>query len=78
MAPAPAGVFFAIGEAMSPLASKILIVGIALLISLSWFAFWVTRLARAARRSKDPGASHRETDSAGTDSPAEHPPADSV
>ncbi len=37
---------------MSPLAARILIVGIPLLISLSWFLFWVLRLARAARRLK--------------------------
>jgi hypothetical protein len=38
---------------MSPLASKILIVGIPLLISLAWFLFWVLRLAGAARKLKE-------------------------
>ena len=47
---------------MSPLAAKILIVGVPLVLSLSWFLFWVMRLARAARRlkaspGKDPGKS---------------------
>jgi hypothetical protein len=37
---------------MSPLAAKILIVGGSLLVSLSWFFFWVLRLTRAARRLK--------------------------
>jgi hypothetical protein len=38
---------------MTPLASKILIVGIPLVISLTWFLFWVFRLAGAARRIKN-------------------------
>jgi hypothetical protein len=40
---------------MSPLGAKILIVGIPLAISLAWFAFWVLRLTRAARRLKSQG-----------------------
>jgi ABC-type uncharacterized transport system permease subunit len=41
---------------MSPLAAKILIVGVPLLISLAWFLFWVLRLTRAARNLRDSGA----------------------
>jgi hypothetical protein len=37
---------------MTPLAAKILIFGLPLLLSLSWFLFWVIRLARAGRRLK--------------------------
>jgi hypothetical protein len=37
---------------MSPLAPKILIVGVPLVISLAWFLFWVLRLAGAARKLK--------------------------
>jgi hypothetical protein len=45
---------------MSPLASKILIVGVPLLISLAWFLFWVLRLTRAARKIKNGGSAQRE------------------
>jgi hypothetical protein len=41
---------------MSPLAAKILIVGVPLVISLSWFIYWVARLARAGRKLKKPRA----------------------
>jgi len=37
---------------MSPLASKALLVGIPLLISLAWFLFWVLRISAAARKLK--------------------------
>jgi hypothetical protein len=37
---------------MSPLAAKILIVGAPLIISLTWFLFWVLRLSGAARKLK--------------------------
>jgi hypothetical protein len=40
---------------MTPLAAKILIFGVPLLLSLSWFLFWVIRLARAGRRLKSGG-----------------------
>ena len=39
---------------MSPLAAKILIVGVPLVLSLSWFLYWVVRLARAGRTLKKP------------------------
>jgi hypothetical protein len=68
---------------MSPLASKALLVGIPLLISLSWFLFWVLRITAAARRIKStlssgkpvPGAPGAPGAIAGesTDSP-DHPP----
>jgi hypothetical protein len=45
---------------MSPLASKILIVGIPLVISLTWFLFWVFRLVGAARRIKNGGPAPRK------------------
>ncbi len=48
---------------MSPLAAKIMIVGIPLLLSLSWFLFWVLRLAGAARRLKE--RQHQGRDGAG-------------
>ena len=38
---------------MTLLASKILIVGIPLVLSLSWFFWWVIRLSRAARRARN-------------------------
>ncbi len=38
---------------MSPLAAKILIVGIPLLLSLGWFLYWVLRLAGARRQLKE-------------------------
>jgi hypothetical protein len=47
---------------MSPLASKILIVGVPLLISLAWFVFWVSRLTREARRLKSGGTSRKVPD----------------
>ena len=47
---------------MSPLAAKILIIGIPLLLSLSWFVFWVVRLAGAAKRLKTPPAPPKERD----------------
>ncbi len=37
---------------MTPLAAKILIFGVPLVLSLSWFLFWVIRLIRASRRLK--------------------------
>lgn len=37
---------------MTPLAAKILIFGVPLALSLSWFFFWVIRLTRARRRLK--------------------------
>ena len=45
---------------MSPTAAKILIFGVPLLLSLSWFLFWVIRLVRAGRRLKSGGASRRK------------------
>jgi hypothetical protein len=41
---------------MSPLAVKILIVGVPLVISLVWFVFWVARLTRAGKRLKESAA----------------------
>ena len=37
---------------MASLTAKILIFGVPLALSLSWFFFWVIRLARASRRLK--------------------------
>jgi hypothetical protein len=37
---------------MTSLAAKILIFGVPLALSLSWFLFWVIRLRRAGRRLK--------------------------
>ena len=37
---------------MTAVAAKILIFGVPLALSLSWFLFWVVRLSRAARRLK--------------------------
>jgi len=37
---------------MTPTTAKILIFGVPLLLSLSWFLFWVIRLVRAGRRLK--------------------------
>jgi hypothetical protein len=51
---------------MSPLAVKILIVGVPLVVSLSWFLFWVLRLTSAARRLKSGTAAAQK---AGKDSP---------
>ncbi len=39
---------------MTPLASKIVIVGIPLVLSVSWFVFWVVRLRRAAKKARMP------------------------
>ena len=39
---------------MTPLAAKILIVGVPLVLSLSWFIYWVMRLSRAGRKVKKP------------------------
>jgi len=50
---------------MSPLAAKILIVGVPLLISLSWFVFWVLRLTRAARRLKTASGVKKKDSEAG-------------
>jgi len=44
---------------MSPLAAKILIVGIPFILSLSWFLFWVLRLTSAARKNKSAKNSRR-------------------
>ncbi len=44
---------------MSPLAAKVLIIGIPLLLSVSWFLYWVLKLASAARRLK-PGQDSRK------------------
>lgn len=60
---------------MSPLAGKILIVGVPLVISLSWFAFWVIRLARAAKRLKSSGAPQRMKEQVPPD-PVQQPPAE--
>ena len=38
--------------AMSNLLAKIVIVGIPLILSLSWFAFWMVRLARFGRSQR--------------------------
>jgi len=38
---------------MSATLGKILVVGLPLLLSLSWFVFWVIKLLRLARRLKD-------------------------
>lgn len=45
---------------MSPLAARILIVGVPLLLSLSWFLYWVLKLARAARRLKSDTGTHKD------------------
>jgi hypothetical protein len=37
---------------MNRLVPALLIVGVPLLLSLSWFVFWVLRLRRAAREAK--------------------------
>jgi hypothetical protein len=42
---------------MTPLAAKIMIFGVPLLLSLAWFIFWVIRLRRAGRRLKSEGGS---------------------
>jgi hypothetical protein len=47
---------------MSPLAAKILIVGVPLLLSLGWFLFWVFRLAKASRRMKSEQTERHEKD----------------
>jgi len=51
---------------MTALAAKILIIGVPLLLSLSWFLFWVVRLAGAARRAK---SASRQVSGDGPDSP---------
>ncbi len=60
---------------MSPLASKILIVGVPLLISLGWFAFWVIRLTREAKRLKSSVLKSSATPARGDSSPPPDPPA---
>jgi hypothetical protein len=41
---------------MTPLNTKVLVVGIAFLLSVAWFLFWVFRLTRTARKQKASGA----------------------
>ena len=37
---------------MSPILAKILLLGIPLVLSLAWFAFWMVKLLRTARKVK--------------------------
>jgi hypothetical protein len=39
---------------MSNALAKVLIIGVPLILSLSWFVYWVVRLARFGRRKKTP------------------------
>jgi hypothetical protein len=59
---------------MGQLASKILIIGVPLALSLSWFVFWVVRLTRAAKRLKGSRAPSQEEDSVSPDPPVHQSP----
>ncbi len=61
---------------MSPLAAKILIIGVPLALSLAWFVFWVVRLSRAARRIKSGSGTPREPGPPAGGGPAGGGPAD--
>jgi hypothetical protein len=40
-------------EPMSPTLAKVLLVGAPFLLSLSWFAFWVVKILRTAKKLKN-------------------------
>ncbi len=59
---------------MSPLTSKILIVGVPLALSLSWFVFWVARLTGTAKRLKKSGLRQPGDAPAPPEPPVQRPP----
>ncbi|MGA2764280.1 MAG: hypothetical protein ABSG17_13035 [Spirochaetia bacterium] len=43
---------------MSPILAKILLLGIPLFLSLSWFAFWMVKLLRTVKKVKRDASRH--------------------
>jgi len=50
---------------MNPTLGKVLLLGVPLLLSLSWFIFWVVRLMRTAKKLKSSVADSQKLPASG-------------